>query len=107
MSEAVKTINRISDPDFSNTFLLQRIEAKGFGHYSSYSVEGFSIENAFRLLAPHDFDGALLLAKSLEDKALGAMATLALSAACSDAIEKPQKQKPAKPAARDNKKRNP
>ena len=51
MSEAVKTINRISEPDFSNTFLLQRIEGKGFGHYSSYSVEGFSIENAFRLLS--------------------------------------------------------
>jgi hypothetical protein len=111
MSEAVKTINRISEPDFSSTFLLQRIEGNGFGHYSSYDVEGFSIENAFRLLAPYDFDGALLLAKYLEDKLLRAMATLALSAACSENLEDPQKQdeskKPAKPAASDDKKRNP
>ena len=59
MTDAVKTINRITAPDLNSTGLSQRIEGPQFGYLARYDVDGFSLENAFRELAPFDFDRAL------------------------------------------------
>ncbi|MEN3331734.1 MAG: hypothetical protein V7641_1099 [Blastocatellia bacterium] len=117
MREAIKTINQISEPNFASASVGQQIEGQRFGYYVMYPVEGFSLEKAFGLLAPFDFDGALLMARSFDDKSLRATASLALAAVCLENAAKAKKpndakapastdsqEKPAKPAS---KKRNP
>ena len=80
--EAVKTINQLSEPDFTSGYVTQKIEGPTFAFYAVYPVEGFTLEDAFRPLAPVDFDGALLVARSFDDKSLRAAASLALASAC-------------------------
>lgn len=117
MREAIKTINQISEPNFASASVGQQIEGQNFGYYVMYPMEGFSLEKAFALLAPFDFDGALLMARSFDDKSLRATASLALAAVCLENAAKTKKpgdakepassdsqEKPGKPAS---KKRNP
>jgi hypothetical protein len=95
MSEAIKTINRLDHPDFTNSSILRAIEGRVFSMFASYEMPGINLENALRELGAKDFDGALWLSKNLEDKAQRATAVLALSTPC---LNKPQKQTaPAKP----------
>ena len=89
MSDAVKTINTLDDPDLSMGFILRRIEGKNFSVYSGYNVPGFNLENSFQELGPRDFDGALALARNLTNRALRATAILGLSAQCLEAASKP------------------
>jgi hypothetical protein len=96
MSDAVKTINTLDDPDLSMGFILRRIEGKNFSVYSGYNVPGFNLENSFQELGPRDFDGALSLARNLTDRAQRATAILGLSAQCLE-----QTQKPAAPVKSD------
>lgn len=93
MSEAVKTINRINDQDFTRLFIVQRIEGPTWSTYFSFNVSGFSLENTFRDLGLNDFDLALDLARNLENKNLRAKAIVALAAPC---LEKPQTTEPPK-----------
>jgi len=92
MAEAVKTINSLSNPDFSTAHIMQKIEGKQFSSFHAYSVEGFNLETVFRLLAPMDFDGALYRARSLDDKSQRALAVLALAASCLEELERIKKQ---------------
>lgn len=96
MSEAVKTINNLTNPDFSSAFIMQKIEGKQFSSYYGYSVEGFNLETVFRLLAPLDFDGALYRARSLDDKAQRGLAVLSLASSCLEELERIKKQDAAK-----------
>lgn len=82
LSDAVKSINHIESPDFSNEDAGRKIEGRGFGGYATMSTPGFSPENGFREIAKHDFDGALYLAGNFRDKALRAKTTLALVDLC-------------------------
>lgn len=87
LDDAIKTINHLTNPDFSSTNIPQRIQGPTFTRYAMLSVEGFSLENTFRELGPFDFDGAVILARKLEDKSQRATAIIALSAFC---LEKPK-----------------
>ncbi|HJR07914.1 MAG TPA: hypothetical protein VJ842_11680 [Pyrinomonadaceae bacterium] len=89
MSDAVKTINTLDDPELSMGFILRRIEGKNFSVYSGYNVPGFNLENSFQELGPRDFDGALSLARNLTDRAQRATAILGLSAQCLEQTQKP------------------
>jgi hypothetical protein len=89
MSEAIKTINRLDHPDFTNTSITRAIEGRLFSMFAGYDMPGINLENALRELGAKDFEGALWLSKNLEDKALRATAVLALSTPC---LDKPQKQ---------------
>jgi hypothetical protein len=91
MTEAVKTINGLSNPNFSGT-IMQKIEGKQFSSFHGYNVEGFNLETVFRLLAPMDFDGALYRARSLEDKSQRGLAVLALAASCLEELDRIKKQ---------------
>ncbi|MEK6300284.1 MAG: hypothetical protein AABO41_06150 [Acidobacteriota bacterium] len=103
MADAVKAINRITSPDLSDTGLLQKIEGPRFATYARYEVAGFSLENTFRDLAPFDFEKALWLAGSLEDKVLRSTAIIAISSPC---LEKaPVQEKPEAIAPRNEKMR--
>lgn len=92
MSYAVKTINKIAEPDLTSTRFHQRIEGQTFAHYSMYEVAGFSLEKTFRELGPSDFEGALLLAKMLEDQSLRSRGVIALAAFCLEKLESEEKR---------------
>jgi hypothetical protein len=91
MGDAVKTINRLEHPNFMPT-LFQQIKAEQFGVYVSYPLAGFDIETGFRDLAAADFQGALALARTLDNKALRAGVVMAIAARC---LEKPAQKKAA------------
>lgn len=99
LADAVKTINQLSDPDLSRASINRRIEGKNFGVYASNVVPGFSLENAFRDAGAQDFEGALLAARNLSDKALRATAVIGLAARCLEESAKKQtlRKKPARP----------
>jgi hypothetical protein len=82
LGNAVKTINALESPDFSQQFVMMKIEGKTFGSYASYSTPGFNPENAFREMGKLDFDGSLLQATNFTDKSLRALTTLAVLEPC-------------------------
>lgn len=91
MSDAIKTINKLSAIDLTSTTIFQRIEGRNFSIEAAYQVAGFSLENVLREISPHDFQGTLSLAEGLEDRFHRARAILALSAQC---VEKQEEKKP-------------
>jgi hypothetical protein len=92
VSDAVKTVNALERPDFSQAFVSRRIEGKGFGTYTGFNVPGFNLENAFTEVGAHDFEGALLAARNVAARPLRAAAVLGLSARC---LEQPAPPRPA------------
>ncbi|HZH31028.1 MAG TPA: hypothetical protein VEY11_09725 [Pyrinomonadaceae bacterium] len=98
LSDAVKTINALDNPELSMGFILRRIEGKNFSVYSGYNIPGFNLENSFRELGPRDFDGALALARNLSDRTLRSTAILGLSSQC---LEQAPPQQPAAPLKKD------
>lgn len=91
MGEAVKTINRLEHPNFMPV-VFQEVKGEKFGIFMGYPLAGFDIENSFRDLAAADFQGALALARTLEDKGLRAGVMMAIAARC---LEKPAPKKKA------------
>jgi len=96
LGNAVKTINAIESPDFSNQMVMVKIEGKTFGAFGSYSTPGFNPENAFREMGKIDFDGTLAHATSFADKPLRGLTTLAVIEPCLEIA-------PAKPAPKKSK----
>lgn len=94
LSEAVKTINRLENPDISSTTLHQKIEGKNFNYYAGYSTPGFSVEKSFEAVAKRDFQGALIQARNLNDKYLRTLAVISAVADCAAEENKKPVQKP-------------
>ena len=82
LGNAVKTINALESPDFSQQFVIMKIEGKTFGSFASFSTPGFNPENAFREMGKLDFDGSLIQATTFTDKSLRALTTLAVIEPC-------------------------
>jgi hypothetical protein len=92
--EAVKTINRLQDPDLGAAFLMRKIQGRSFGLYMSNTMPGFKLENSFRELGALDFEAALSAAGDLSDKYQRALAVLSLASKClEDSAPKPSKTK--------------
>jgi hypothetical protein len=91
MGDAVKTVNRLEHTNFMPT-LIQQIKAEQFAVFLAYPLAGFDIETGFRDLAAADFQGALALARTLDNKALRAGVVMAIAARC---LEKPARKKEA------------
>ncbi|HEX6045099.1 MAG TPA: hypothetical protein VFZ22_11470 [Pyrinomonadaceae bacterium] len=85
MGNAVKVINAIESPDFSQQFVMMKLEGKTFGSFASYATPGFNPENAFREIGKLDFDGSLVQAATFADKSLRALTTLAVIEPCFEA----------------------
>lgn len=101
LGDAVKSINRIEQPDFSRQFVIRRIEGKSFGTYASFATPGFNAENTFRELGKVDFEGTLYQAGNLTNKPLRARTTLALIDPClqqPDKVKKKVKEVTVKPS---------
>lgn len=96
LANAVKSINRLEAPDFSQQSVMIKIEGKTFGSYAAYATPGFNPENAFREIGKLDFDGSLAQAATFTDKPLRALTTLALIEPCLEQTKKakPQRSKP-------------
>ena len=82
LGNAVKTINTLESPDFSQQYVIMKIEGKTFGSFASISTPGFNPENAFREMGKLDFDGSLIQATTFTDKSLRALTTLAVIEPC-------------------------
>jgi hypothetical protein len=82
LGNAVKLINALESPDFSQQFVIMKIEGKTFGSFASFSTPGFNPENAFREMGKLDFDGSLVQATQFTDKSLRALTTLAVIEPC-------------------------
>ena len=93
LGNAVKTINAIESPDFSNQMVLVKIEGKTFGAFGSFSTPGFNPENAFREMGKIDFDGTLAHATSFADKSLRGLTTLAVIEPCLEVSTKSPSKK--------------
>jgi hypothetical protein len=97
MGDAVKCINRIEQPDFSNQFVIRKIEGKTFATYAAIYTPGFGPEAAFRAIGKIDFDNLLNLASTFSDKYLRAVTTLALVDVCLEQKSKSEKALDKKP----------
>lgn len=84
IGDAIKSINRLTAPDFSSPLVTRKIEGKEFGAYATFQTPGFDPENALRELAKIDFDTAFYQVSSFEDKYLRALTTLMLAEQCLD-----------------------
>jgi hypothetical protein len=82
LANAVKLINALESPDFSQLFVLMKIEGKTFGSFASISTPGFNPENAFGEIGKLDFDSSLVQATTFTDKSLRALTTLAVIEPC-------------------------
>ena len=82
LGNAVRTINALESPDFSQQFVMMKIEGKNFGSYAAISTPGFNPENAFREMGKLDFDGSAAQATSFTDKGLRGLTILAVTEPC-------------------------
>ncbi|MDQ4123853.1 MAG: hypothetical protein M3209_20635 [Acidobacteriota bacterium] len=97
LSEAVKTINRLENPDLSSTNVRRQIVGKNFGFFAVYEMPGYSLEKSFAQVSRKDFQGALNQARNLDDKYLRTLAVIAVVGDCIGTPEKPQEKPQAKP----------
>jgi hypothetical protein len=82
LGNAVRMINALELPDFSQEFVMMKIEGRKFGSYASFSTPGFNPENAFREMGKLDFDGSIVQATQFTDKSLRALTILAVVEPC-------------------------
>jgi hypothetical protein len=82
LGNAVKTINALESPDFSQEYVIMKIEGKTFGSFASITTPGFNPENAFREMGKLDFDSSLTQATTFSDKSVRALTTLAVIEPC-------------------------
>ena len=82
MAEAIDSVNRMENPDFSRQFVIRKIEGKTFGMYASIATPGYRPETALAEIAAVDFDNMLSQASRFNDKFLRAITTLAIVERC-------------------------
>jgi hypothetical protein len=97
LANAIKTINAIEGPDFSDEYVTMKIEGKTFGSYTGFSTPGFNPEKVFKDIAKIDFDGSLIQAATFTDKALRAMTTMAVIEQCLEIVKDAPKATKKKP----------
>lgn len=97
LSEAVKTINRLENPDLSATSINRQIMGKDFGFFAVYEMPGANLEKSFAQVSHKDFQGALNQDRNLDDKYLRTLAVIAVVGDCIGAQEKTPEKPKAKP----------
>jgi hypothetical protein len=92
LGTAVRVINAIEKPDFSQQFVMIKIEGKTFGSYASFQTPGFNPETAFAEIGKFDFDGTLSQSTNFAEKSLRSLTTMAVVEPCLK-VEPPSKKK--------------
>ncbi len=82
LSEAVKVVNRLDDPDLFQNSVYRQIMGKGFGFMAGISLPAGNIEGMFNELGKKDFEMALASARSLDDKFYRTIAVTAIAKNC-------------------------
>ncbi|HSE22350.1 MAG TPA: hypothetical protein VLB68_11865 [Pyrinomonadaceae bacterium] len=82
LTNAVRLINSIEKPDFSQDWVSMKIEGKLIGIYGGFYTPGFSPPTAFKEVSKIDFDSVLVLAGTFMDKTLRASTTIAVIEPC-------------------------
>lgn len=82
LAKAVRIINDLENPDFSQQYLFTRIEGKSFASYAAYSAPGFNPETGFLEISQLDFDGTLSQAANFTDKSLRSSTIMAVVKPC-------------------------
>lgn len=95
LSDAVKGINRLENPDILATAIRRQITGKGFSYFTAMAVPGYDLESTFRVLSKNDFDIPLSNARALEDRYLSTLAVVAVAQNCT-ARPKPKASGPVK-----------
>ncbi|MDQ3711474.1 MAG: hypothetical protein M3388_04570 [Acidobacteriota bacterium] len=93
LAEAIKTANKLENPNLFTSNITQQIIGKNFASFSSYSVPGFEVTETFYELSKKDFQGALTHATNFSDKYMRTLAVLAAVKDC-EKNDKPVKVKP-------------
>ena len=96
VSAAIKTANKLENPNLFTSFMSQQIVGKDFASYIGYDVPGFDINRTFYEISQKDFQAAISQAESFSDKYLRTLAVLAAVKDCE------KNDKPAKPEAKTN-----
>lgn len=87
LSDAVKMINKLDDPDLLSDVVHQQIKGKDFAFYAVYTMPGYDLESTFKLVSKKDFSLSLSNARALNDKYFRTLAVLAVAQNC---IDKPK-----------------
>lgn len=77
VSAAIKTANKLENPNLFTGFMTQQIVGKDFTHFMSYEVPGFDLNKTFYEISQKDFQAAITQAESFSDKYLRTLAVLA------------------------------
>lgn len=103
IGEAVKTINRLDNPDIFSVAVFRKIIGKDFGFYSVFNTPGYNLETAFTEISKNDFEIALAHARNLNDKYFRTLAVIAVVKNCVETGKTPVK--PAQKKSADQPKR--
>lgn len=95
LSGAIKTANKLENPNLFTAWSSQQIVARDFGFYTNYETPGFDINRTFYEISKKDFQGAIGQAASFSDKYLQTLAVLASVKDCEKNVEtvKPKTKK--------------
>jgi len=77
LSNAIKTANKLENPNLFTSSMSQQIISKGHMFFTSYDVPGFDVNKTFYEISQKDFQSAILQAESFTDKYLRTLAVLA------------------------------
>ena len=92
LADAIKTANKLENPNLFTNIVFQQIKGKRFTHSSGYSVPGFEVSETFYELSQKDFQNTLTYATNFSDKYIRTLAVLATVKDC-EKNGKPDKQK--------------
>lgn len=84
LSDAVKVVNRLENPDMLSTSLYRRIAIKDYSFSAGFGMPKYDLERTFRAISKNDFDMGLSNARALEDKFYRTLAVIAVAQNCID-----------------------
>ncbi|MGI8641933.1 MAG: hypothetical protein ACR2MG_18545 [Pyrinomonadaceae bacterium] len=90
LGEAIRTINKLENPDIFTTAVYSQIKGKDFAHYAVFNTPGFNLETTFEEISKKDFEISLSNAQNLQDKYFRTLAVLAIAKNC---VENQRKNK--------------
>lgn len=93
LSEAIKTANKLENPDLFTNSVTQMVKGNNFTHFSSYSVPGFEVTETFDVLSKKDYTSTLTYATNFSDRYVRTLAVLATVKDCEKNVEKIVKPK--------------
>lgn len=93
LSEAIRVINGLENPDIFSTTIMRQIIGKNFAFYASYSSPGYNLETTFENISKKDFELSLSSAKSLSDKYFRTLAVFAVAKNCVENTPKKKTKK--------------